>query len=93
MDHGQHKEICYARHADLRHEWERHPDGHKVFGLGGSDVLTSRFNDTRLFGGWDDDRLTTEVTRIAEPYGHVAVLAWQYGGGGDDYLSAISTAV
>ena len=63
-------------------------EGDVVLGLGGDDQLRSDFNRTALFGGADNDTLTTDVT-ISRTVPRVDVhgIAVQDGGAGDDILN------
>ena len=56
-------------------------------GLGGADVLISRFNGSSLLGGAGADILRTEVSISAPDEGAVSLNAFQHGGAGDDRLT------
>jgi hypothetical protein len=62
-------------------------DGQGVHGLGGSDRITSAFNDTALFGGSGNDRLRTVLDGS-----DLQLVATQLGGSGRDHLFASLTA-
>lgn len=66
--------------------------GDRLFGLGGPDTLTSSFNHTVLSGGLGEDQLTTIVSVGGPNATSARAVAHQQGGGGDDRLSANSTA-
>ncbi len=61
-------------------------DGEKIRGLPGNDILNSAFNDTFLYGNDGDDQLTTKFSRYLSEAS--ALAAWQYGGNGNDLMTA-----
>lgn len=61
-------------------------DGEILYGLRGNDILNSIYNDTQLYGDDGDDQLTTKFAYAN--YEALALAAWQYGGRGNDQLTA-----
>jgi Ca2+-binding RTX toxin-like protein len=61
-------------------------DGEILHGLRGNDILNSTYNDTLLFGDDGDDQLVTKFAYYN--FEALALAAWQYGGLGNDQLTA-----
>lgn len=61
-------------------------DGEILHGLRGNDILNSSYNDTQLYGDDGDDQLTTKFAYAN--FEALALAAWQYGGRGNDQLTA-----
>jgi Ca2+-binding RTX toxin-like protein len=71
--------------TELNDMLEATQDGDMVYGLGGDDTLLSEFNDTKLYGGGENDLLSHDYSKI-EIDANSVITSLLDGGQGNDQL-------